>query len=80
MGFKSIWDEDGNYLTKKSKGFRARSTGCDCCSVELTTKEEVEKEIIESFENILFAVDYFDFSIQELIKKAKEQKRKKQEA
>jgi len=73
MGLDSIWDAEGEYLTKKSKGFKASSTGCDCCSVKLTTEEEVRKEAIDSLHYILRATDFFKWNIQDLLKDARKE-------
>lgn len=71
MTFDSIWDEEGNWLTKSSKGFRARSTGCSCCSSELTTEAEVKKEVIDTLTFILRGADYFKWDVQKLLREAK---------
>lgn len=73
MGLDSIWDEDGEYLTKKSKGFSARSTGCSCCSSELFTEESVRKEVIKSLQDIFRAVRFFKWDIDILWKEAKKE-------
>lgn len=71
MGLDSIWDEEGNYLTKESKGFRARSTGCSCCSCELETEEKVRKEAVDSLSFILIAADFFKWDMSEIITEAR---------
>lgn len=76
MGLEHIWDDEGNYLKKNSKGFRTRSTGCSCCSYDLTTKEEVEKEAIDSLMNVLIASDYFKFNFVNLISEARRKAKK----
>ena len=77
MGLDSIWDEEGNWLTNKSNGFSARSTGCSCCSVKLETEKEVRKEAIDSLHWILRASRYFKWDIDSLLKKAKTEMNKK---
>jgi len=77
MGLDSIWDGDGEYLSKSSKSFRARSTGCDCCSVELDTPEEVRKEALDSLEYIVVACEFFGWDIDRLINKARREYKKR---
>jgi hypothetical protein len=76
MGIDSIWTSEGNYLTDRKHRFKARSTGCDCCSIDLLTKEEVKKEVIDSLATVLRAHYYFRFSWFSLIKEAKEKIKK----
>lgn len=76
MGLDSIWTEEGDYLTKKSQKFKARSTGCSCCSCELHTEKEVRKEAIDSLSMITRASRYFGWDLDELIKEAKKKMRK----
>lgn len=73
MGLDSIWNDEGEYLNLKprSKGFRARSTGCSCCSIELDTEAEVKREAIDSLMNVLLATQYFKWNFAELIKVAR---------
>ena len=71
MGLDSIWDEEGEWLTSKSKGFKARSTGCDCCSSELTTPDEVKKEAIDSLRWIWLASTYFKWNLKKMLSEAK---------
>lgn len=71
MGLDSIWGNDGEYLTKKSKCFSARSTGCSCCSTQLTTEKEVRKEVVDSLSYILRASDFFKWNIKDLLKEAR---------
>ena len=71
MGLDSIWDDEGQYLKKNSKGFSARSTGCSCCSTTLDTEKEVRKEAIDSLHYILRATRYFKWDIDKLLKEAK---------
>jgi len=66
MGLDSIWDEEGDYLNKRSKGFFARSTGCSCCSIDLTTEEEVKKEAVSSLSYMIRAVRFFKWDIEEI--------------
>jgi hypothetical protein len=71
MGLNSFWsDKDNN--TKTDVGFSSRSTGCDCCSNQLDTKEEVRKEVVDSLIEILAAKEYFKFGFVGLIRDAKE--------
>ena len=70
MGLDSIWDENGNCLTKKSKGFTARSTGCSCCSYGLCDEKDVREEALNSLHYILRASRYFKWDIRKLIKEA----------
>jgi hypothetical protein len=70
MGLDSIWGEDGNYLTQKSKGFSARCTGCGCCSHELESEKDVKEEAINSLEQVIRASKYFKWNIAELVKEA----------
>ena len=70
MGLDSIWDNEGNYLTKKSKGFSARSTGCSCCSSTLDTKEEVRKEMLDSLKYVVRGCNYFRWKVDDLVKEA----------
>lgn len=71
MGLDSIWDEEGNYLTMKSKGFRARSTGCSCCSTQLETEEEIRKEAENSLIQIIISARFFKWDWENFFKKAK---------
>lgn len=73
MGLHSIWNQDGDFLKKNSKGFSARSTGCSCCSTQLETEEEVKKEAVESLMYIMKACVYFDWDLGELAKLAAKQ-------
>jgi hypothetical protein len=71
MGLESLWNEEGEYLTKRSEKFRTRSTGCSCCSVQLDTEAEVRKEAIDSLSNVLLAQKYFNWDLDKLIREAK---------
>lgn len=70
MGLDSIWDEDGEWLTSDSKGFKARSTGCSCCSIELSNEQEVREECVKSLSWILRAGYYFNWDFEDLMKDA----------
>jgi len=76
MGLDSIWDLDGNWLTKRSRGFRARSTGCSCCSTELDTEGKVKEEAIDSLRWVLKARDYFNWDFGKMVTKARKLGRK----
>lgn len=76
MGLDSIWDDEGNFLTKKSKGFRAKSTGCSCCSSELTTENEVKKEAILSLGMIIRASDYFKWDWKRIMNEGKKESKR----
>lgn len=76
MGLDSIWNEEGDCLVKKTEGFKARSTGCSCCSSELATESEVRKEAIQSLMYILRAAWFFNWDFVELVKEAKAEWRK----
>lgn len=80
MGLASIWDDQGNYLKSKprSTGFRARSTGCSCCSSELETEDEVKREAINSLAEILVAKEFFRWSLPKLMEAAKDTEKFKQ--
>jgi hypothetical protein len=80
MGLASIWDEKGDYLTENSKGFSARTVGCGCCSVELTTELEVKKEALDSLGYILLACRFFKWDIKDLIKIAWNKKMEKEKS
>ena len=71
MGFDSIWTKEGEWLKPGSKDFRARSTGCSCCSIELETEEAVKKEVLDTLANIVRAADYFEWAYLDLIDEAK---------
>ena len=71
MVLNSIYDENGNYLTNKSKGFHARSCGCSCCSTDLHSEQDVKKEAIESLKVVLTASKFFKWDVQKLINRAK---------
>jgi len=75
MGLGSIWDHTGNYLTKRSRGFRARSTGCSCCSTELTTEAEVRKEAMDSLYWVMKAANYFGWDIKKMISQSKQRRK-----
>ena len=72
MVLDSIWDGKGEWLTKESKTFRARSSGCSCCSMELTTEKEVRKETISSLHWVLRASRHFKWDIQKLLEEGNE--------
>ena len=75
MGLDSIWNAEGEYLTKKSKDFKARSTGCSCCSASLTTESDVKKEAIDSLTFIIKASNYFKWSLSEILKEAEKKEK-----
>jgi hypothetical protein len=75
LGLDEIWSKESNWLTEKSKvkdGFKARSTGCGCCSTELETEEEVKKEAIDSLSMIIRAQRFFKWNMNELLKLGEE--------
>lgn len=71
MGLDSIWNSEGDYLTKRTDKFEARSTGCSCCSMELDTESEVREHTIESLVEILTASKYFGWNFTKMIQEAK---------
>lgn len=75
MVLDSIWDEDCNYLKRRSKGFKARSSGCSCCSIDLSNEEEVRKEVIKSLVEVILARDYFRWDFTKLVKEARKDKK-----
>ena len=76
MGLNGIWSDEGEYLKRKSKGFSARSTGCDCCSCTLDTEHEVRDEAVNSLVSILRAVRFFRWDFVLLVTEAKKVMRK----
>ncbi|MFA5132797.1 MAG: hypothetical protein WC444_05750 [Candidatus Paceibacterota bacterium] len=57
----SFWSNKDNKIDEE--GFSARSTGCGCCSHELTTQKEVEEAVVQSLVQILAAFEYFNFDL-----------------
>jgi hypothetical protein len=71
----SIWDNEGNYLNKNSKGWKARTTGCDCCSTDITELKDLKGCVISNFVEILIAQEYLKWDLKDLINKAKKRKK-----
>lgn len=59
MGLDSIWNEEGNSLRNRKEGFKARSTGCACCSANLDTEKDVKEEALWSLMWVMRAAYYF---------------------
>ena len=70
MGIDNFWAEWENYRDLKRKGFSSRTTGCSCCSNELTDRKEIRKEAINSLYEVIKACEYFKWDIFALVRTA----------
>ena len=71
MSLCSVWADDGEYLTNRKQKIKARSEGCECCSVALTDEHSIKKKAIEGLAEILLALYYYGWDLEELLEKAK---------
>ena len=77
MSLDSIWDDEGNYLNKKSKHWKARTTGCSCCSADIDSDEELKKNALDSLIEVIIAQEVLKQDILGWIKEAKKSEKYK---
>lgn len=56
------------HFTPKNEYSLGRTTGCDCCSGELTSKEKVMEEVRDNIRVVKEVSEYYKIPLQKLMK------------